>query len=52
MDLKLLKAVIKLEIIIILLTIIEIPKLYRGLKVGVYTEGIKDVYPNWKPPGP
>lgn len=50
MDLKTLKAVIKLECIIILLTITEIPKLYKRLKIGIYTEGIKTAYPNWKPP--
>jgi hypothetical protein len=52
MDLKVLKAVIKLELIVIFLTIIEIPKLYKRLKIGIYTEGIKSVFPNWKPPGP
>jgi hypothetical protein len=41
MDLKVLKAVIKLELIV-----------YKRLKIGIYTEGIKSVFPNWKPPGP
>ena len=49
MDIKVWLLKLKIELIVILLTIRELPRLYKRLKVGIYITAIQSAYPNWKP---
>ena len=49
LDLRTYYIKVKLELIVILVVIMDIPKLYAQTKARIFMKAIKSAYPNWDP---